>query len=177
MRAEEGMTEAARKRSVVVGLRLPRARRVRGHVTGWVVSHDARGLVVDYDGNPHGPLAARATVPVGEDQAALDPGARREVLLVFEHERSDEPIVVGWLEPGPAARAPATGPAPAPGSKVEAKVDGRRVVIEAEDEIELRCGEATLTLRRNGRVVIRGVYVETRARGVNRVRGGVVQIN
>lgn len=32
-------------------------------------------------------------------------------------------------------------------------------------------------LRRNGRVVIRGAYVETRSRGVNRIKGGSVQIN
>jgi hypothetical protein len=62
-------------------------------------------------------------------------------------------------------------------SAPDALVDGKRVVIEAADEIVLRCGKASITLRRNGRVVIRGVYVETRAEGVNRVKGGSVQIN
>ena len=60
---------------------------------------------------------------------------------------------------------------------LEALVDGRRVVVEAEDEIVLRCGEASITLRRNGRVVVRGTYVETRSKGVNRIKGGSVQIN
>lgn len=60
---------------------------------------------------------------------------------------------------------------------LEALVDGKRVVIEAADEIVLQCGKASITLRRNGRVVIRGTYVETRAEGVNRVKGGSVQIN
>jgi hypothetical protein len=58
-----------------------------------------------------------------------------------------------------------------------ARVDGQRVVIEGKDEIELRCGSASIVLRRNGRVVIRGLEVETRARGVNRIRGGSVRIN
>ncbi len=56
-------------------------------------------------------------------------------------------------------------------------VDGQRVTIEGHDEIVLRCGGASITLRRNGRVVIRGVYVETRSSGVNRIRGGSVRIN
>ena len=60
---------------------------------------------------------------------------------------------------------------------VEARVDGRRVELEAADEIVLRCGKASIVLRRNGRVVIRGTYVETRSRGVNRVKGGSVEIN
>ena len=34
-----------------------------------------------------------------------------------------------------------------------------------------------MTLRANGKVVIRGAYVETRARGTNRIKGGSVQIN
>src|SRR5690606_21602326 len=98
------------------------------------------------------------------------PGA--EVLLVFEGERSDRPIVIGVLRPrvsGPAA--------PGPGHPVEALVDGTRVVVDAQDEIVLRCGKASITLRRNGRVVIRGTYVETRSEGVNRIKGGSVQIN
>jgi hypothetical protein len=107
------------------------------------------------------------------DPSPADARARApEVLLVFEEERSDRPVVVGWLDPPPAAREEGTSTRPA-----EARVDGRRVVLEANDEIVLKCGEASITLRRNGRIVIRGVYVETRARGVNRVKGGSVAIN
>ena len=36
---------------------------------------------------------------------------------------------------------------------------------------------ASITLRRNGRLVVRGAYVETRAEGVNRIKGGSVKIN
>jgi hypothetical protein len=160
------MGEPARKTAVVVELKAPRARRIRGHVTGRLVGRTEAGeVLVDYPGNPHGPLVARTTVLLGERAGA----ELSEVLLVFEGERSNQPVVVGVLR--------------APGDKVvgeggrEALVDGRRVVIDAVDEIVLRCGEASITLRRNGRVVIRGAYVETRSRGVNRVKGGSVQIN
>lgn len=59
----------------------------------------------------------------------------------------------------------------------EAMIDGRRVVLEAADEIVLRCGRASIVLRRNGRVQIKGAYVETSSEGVNRIKGGTVQIN
>ncbi len=57
------------------------------------------------------------------------------------------------------------------------EIDGRSVVLEGKDELVLRCGEASITLRRNGRIVIRGVQIEVRAAGSNKIRGGSVQIN
>jgi hypothetical protein len=60
---------------------------------------------------------------------------------------------------------------------VEADVDGARVRICARDEVVIQCGKASITLRRNGRVVIRGTYVETHSEGTNRIRGGQVRVN
>lgn len=131
------------------------------------------GPLVEYAGNPaRQPVFARALTQV----EPMDPpaGAAVEVLLAFAEGDPGLPIVVGVLRPP----RPAPGAAlQAPAVPVEALVDGRRVVLEAQDEIVLRCGEASLTLRRNGRVVLRGAYVETAAKGVNRVKGGSVKIN
>ena len=44
-------------------------------------------------------------------------------------------------------------------------------------EIELRCGKASLILTRAGKVLIRGAYLLSRSSGVNRIKGGSVQIN
>jgi hypothetical protein len=66
---------------------------------------------------------------------------------------------------------------PAPELPLVVRADGKRVAIEAFDELELRCGKASITLRRNGRIVIYGTQVETRSRGVNRIKGGSVKIN
>lgn len=140
---------------------------MRGHHTGWIAASDGEQVLVDYADNPHGPLPARTTVEQASLRAAHAAAAdgRCAVLLVFEQERSDQPVIVGLLNPAP------------PCKPVEALVDGKRVVLEGQDEVVLRCGDASITLRRNGRVVIRGTYVETRAQGVNRIRGGSVQIN
>jgi hypothetical protein len=171
------MGDAAMKRGTIVRLNLPRARRMKGHVAGLLVGRDERGVLVDFAGNPHGPLVARATVPL--EGVVIDgaPAKGPEVLLVFEHERSDQPIVVGLLGLTSEQKAPTAPLAHPPKGRLEAVVDGARVVLDARDEIVLQCGEASITLRRNGRVVIRGAYVETRSRGVNRIKGGTVQIN
>ncbi|HWH21644.1 MAG TPA: hypothetical protein VN671_14000 [Solirubrobacterales bacterium] len=49
--------------------------------------------------------------------------------------------------------------------------------ITARDEVVIECGQASITLRRNGRVVVRGTYVETVSSGTNRVKGGQVRVN
>jgi hypothetical protein len=139
-----------------------------GHIVG---VQDGRWLV-DYPDNPHPPLPARTIVHFTADAIERAAQANAEVLLLLEDQRSDLPIVIGLLTP-PTTLAEDAQVA----SHFEAVVDGERVVIDAKDEIVLRCGEASITLRRNGRIVVRGTYVETRSKGVNRIKGGTVQIN
>jgi hypothetical protein len=83
----------------------------------------------------------------------------------FEHEA---PLVVG------VTRAPRRDGGPARWTLVE---DGGKVLIEAADALELRCGEAHISLRADGRIHVRGVDVTTRARRTQRIRGGTIQIN
>ena len=60
---------------------------------------------------------------------------------------------------------------------VQATLDGEQLVLTAQNEIVLRCGKASLTLTRAGKVLIRGTYLLSRSSGVNRIKGGSVQIN
>jgi hypothetical protein len=94
---------------------------------------------------------------------AADRGAR--VLIVYADGDALTPIVVGLLHERAAAVSPGL------------IVDGERLVIKAEREIELRCGEASIVLTRAGKVLIRGNYVLTRSRGANRIKGAFVDIN
>jgi len=58
-----------------------------------------------------------------------------------------------------------------------AEADGRRVVIKGHEEIVLPCEETSITLRANGKVIIRGAQIESHARGLNRIKGGGVKVN
>ncbi|MCX4240948.1 DUF6484 domain-containing protein [Paraliomyxa miuraensis] len=138
--------------------------------TGRLVGHNEQGrLLVDFPGNPFGPLRARTTVVLAPDDLQRAVQEQRAVLLLFEEGDPGRPIVVGLLQD-----VATSAPPPLP---VEVQADGRRVEVEAADELVLRCGDASLVLRRNGRVIIRGTYVETRSQGVNRIKGGSVLIN
>jgi len=117
--------------------------------------------LVDYPGNPSGQaLLARTTTNVGSSERGQD------AVLVFEDGDPAKPIIMGLLQ----------------NSSNEPKSDEPAAEVEtlefrANREIVLRCGDASITLRSNGRLVIRGAYIETRASGTNRIKGGAVLIN
>jgi hypothetical protein len=169
--------------------------------TGWLVGADGEGRpLVDFHGNRAGPLVARRTLPLEPEVLQRAVAHRQGVVLLFENGDPRLPLIIGLVQtesatplldavlaapsaeaPSEAERAPepesAPEPAEAQAQPVEAHVDGKRVVIEAADEVVLKCGQASITLRRNGRLIIKGTYVETHSAGVNRIKGGSVQVN
>jgi hypothetical protein len=52
-----------------------------------------------------------------------------------------------------------------------------RVTIEAGETLTLKCGESSVDLRADGRVMVRGQDVLLRAKGTQRIRAGTVAIN
>jgi len=100
----------------------------------------------------------------------------REVLLVFEEGDLDRPIVLDLLE-SPLGELLRPASAAAPRRTRDAFVDGRRVVIEADQEVVLKCGKGSITIRADGRIVVKGTRILSRAEGLNRIKGGSVQIN
>ena len=51
------------------------------------------------------------------------------------------------------------------------------VVIEAGESLTIKCGEGSVDLRKDGKVMIRGSDVLSRAKRTNRIKGGSVAIN
>jgi hypothetical protein len=147
---------------------------IAGVALGEVVEvPSGQGARVDFPGNPAGrAVAAVSTVPV----TAADVG--RAVALGFQGGDPALPIVLGFVwypdEPaiGEAELMQAVGMEP-----VSVVSDGERVVIEAAREITLRCGRASITLTRAGKILLRGAYLLSRSTGVNRIKGASVQIN
>jgi len=129
-------------------------------VVGRLIRSGPEGEFVDFADNPLGrPIIARTTT-------ALDPAAvGGDAVLLFENGDPTLPIVVGAIRPAGLK------------SGVAAELDGERVLLTADREIVLRCGEASITLTRAGKVLIRGTYVLTRSSGANRIKGAVVEIN
>jgi hypothetical protein len=59
----------------------------------------------------------------------------------------------------------------------EVLLDGKRITLEAQEEIQLKCGEGSITLRKDGKIIIKGTHLLSRSTGSNRIKGGSVQIN
>jgi hypothetical protein len=147
---------------------------------------DMGSPLVDFPGNPTGaPLAARSSVRI----TAAD--LRRSVVLMFEDACPRRPVILGLLEEAPA-RLDASHDASPPAANDSAhqdlalaidpdcfsvEDDGRRLVVSAEQELVFRCGRSSITLTKAGKVLIRGAYLLSRSSGVNRIKGGSVQIN
>ena len=138
---------------------------------------------------------ALATIPV------LPQYIGRQVALMFSQGAESKPIIIGFihsplrqvLETVLAITNSAIGEnldevvfsePLASGVDVSQKssknvlyIDGKQLVLEGHDEVVLRCGDASITLSKNGKISIRGKYLLSRATGVNRILGGSVQVN
>ena len=51
------------------------------------------------------------------------------------------------------------------------------ITIKASESLRLQCGEASVDLRADGKVMVRGEDVLLRAKGTQRIRAGTVSIN
>jgi hypothetical protein len=110
-------------------------------------------------------VAARSTVDVHAGHVG------RPVILFLEQADISKPIIMGVLRGDEDASALSESALAA----VEA--DGERIIVSARHQIVFQCGKASITLMASGKVLIQGTYVLTRSSGVNRIRGGSVQIN
>jgi hypothetical protein len=129
--------------------------------------------LVDFSSNPSGfPLSAKSLVRLGQEALGA------EVALLFETGDICKPIIMGVIQaPKVVAKETQILMPGQRGSVTGVECDGGKVVVSAEREIVLRCGEASITLTRAGKILIKGTYVLSRSSGVNRVKGGSVQIN
>jgi len=141
-----------------------------GVVVGTLSSFDEAGQpwVALPDPESGRDLPARSIVVL--DQGHLG----SQVLLAFERNDRRKPIVIGVMQESGSAK-PTAPDQKLPG--VEADLDGETLVLSAKREIVLRCGKSSITLTRTGKVLIRGAYLLSRSSGVNRIKGGSVQIN
>ena len=110
---------------------------------------------------------ARTTIPLLRAQIGCD------VVLLFVQGDVRRPIIMGVVRDRREVMETASPSRP----PMNVQVDDQRLVISAEREIVLRCGEASITLTRAGKVLIKGTYVVSRSSGYNKIKGAAVDIN
>src|SRR6266700_3913915 len=113
---------------------------------GRIVRVTSEGRVwVDFPGNAQGPVPARSIVEISRDAAPV--GDTTPVLLVFDLGDPSQPIIVGMV------RDTLVTPPPSATDPREAMVDGKRITLDAQEEILFRCGKSSILLRKDGKIV------------------------
>ena len=152
--------------------------RIEGVRVGKVVNVDESGRIwVKFPGNGQGPVAARFTRSV-KLQALRDAASSgQEVLLVFENNSPRQPIIIDTMFSLLDEVTASPSFALEREELEHVMVDGKKVILDAQEEIVLCCGKASITLTQAGKVIIRGSYVLSRSSGVNKVKGGSIELN
>lgn len=151
----------------------------QGMRIGRIVGVDPQGVVyVDFQGNDRGPLAARLTGTMRSNLEDLGWSAVSQVLLLFEETDPARPVVIDVIV-GTVRADTRKEPIALQVDKGQEEVtmDGKSVTFNAQEQIVLKCGKASITLTKAGKVLIRGAYLLNRSSGVNKIKGGSVQIN
>ena len=151
--------------------------RIDGVVIGVLLGFgdDGAPLVVFPGNAEEEAIAARTTAALGNDDVGAD------VALMFEEGDPRRPLIMGrLLHPDveitePAEQEPAAEDLAA--DELDVRIDDQRVELAADKEIVLRCGKASITLTRAGKILLRGAYIFSRSTGVNKIKGGSVQLN
>jgi hypothetical protein len=98
----------------------------------------------------------------GEEPLRLACGDR--VLVWLSGLEGERPMIIGRIGPSHLPPAPKSDPP-------------RQLVIEARESMCLKCGDGSITIRADGKILIQGKDLVSRALRMNRIKGGAVSIN
>lgn len=86
-----------------------------------------------------------------------------QVLVWIPTDGGNNAVVLGRI--GASQTAPEHGEVP------------ETVLIEARQSLTFKCGSGSITIREDGKILIKGKDLVSHAKRLNRIRGGSVQIN
>lgn len=124
-----------------------------------VASDEHLGALVSFAGNEEATCWCPLLEPMDGHRLRLQVG---DTVLVWCDPDSELTVITGRI-----ARSSQRGGA--------AVAD--ELVIEARTSLTLRVGDGSITIREDGRILIRGKDLVSHAKRTNRIRGGSVQIN
>jgi len=137
------------------------------HATiGVLIGFDGGGRpLVAFSNNPQSTaISASYTLPLSHDNVGS------KVALVFVNGNIEQPMIIGLVRDsikGQQSRSPA-----------KVFVDEQNsLTLTAKHQITLQCGDSSITLTEDGKILLRGNYISSRASGMQTIKGGSVQIN
>ncbi|MFT5717161.1 MAG: hypothetical protein ACI9T7_001347 [Oleiphilaceae bacterium] len=157
-------------------------------LVGKVVSvNDHGNPMIAYDETTQiQPIEALTTVPINEVSVGKD------VAISFAQNQGGVPIVMGVIRrilddvisqqvhdfsSSAAVQGEESNQLNAAVVKPEIIVDGNKLELSAADEITLRCGKSSITLNKNGKILIKGEHMLNRTSGSYKIKSGSIQLN
>lgn len=145
---------------------------INGVRVGVIFSMEKNGkIVVDYPDNPVGPLCARSVINL------TFADKNKEILLAFVNGNPQLPIITGLIQNKPVITEPSEELLINRKSVKEITMDSERIIFDAKKEIVMICGEGSVKMRRDGKIVIKGTNLISRAKATNKIKGASVNIN
>ena len=133
-----------------------------------VVALDERGVpCIDFPGNLDGPQVAKLALSAVDAERLARHWQDTEVLIVFAGEDIRQPVITGLVRNSLKDIA----------YEMQDWEGFRQLVLKAEEELVLQCGDAKIVLRRDGKLTIVGKEILSRALERHRIRGATVAIN
>ena len=144
--------------------------KLNGVVIGILVGiTDNDDLLVVYPSNPNETaLKAKTTVTLNNTDIG------KEVALMFEGGNPKQPLIIGRIQNPQEINKPQQD---TEDETTDVEVDGQQITLTGKQSIRLKCGKASITLTKEGKILMRGTYILNRSSGANRIKGGSVQIN
>jgi hypothetical protein len=124
--------------------------------TARVVHVDEASLLVSFTGDDVAEIRSRVRGPLGD----LEPLAVGDEVMVAGNE--DRLILWGRIVPVGQEEHPR---------------QRDTLVLEARDSLTLRVGDGSITIRADGKILIKGKDLVSHAQKMNRIKGGAVAIN
>ncbi len=146
--------------------------------TGTIAPSDNPAIIrVQCGNNPPQP----ARLIAGIDRAALSGSENigREVLVIFINGDPEKPVIIGMLQNmiDDLVDMEIEPEEPQHNQPTHTIVDGKHITLEAENQITLKCGKGSITIQKDGKIIVKGSNLLSRSSGLNRIKGGSVGIN
>lgn len=105
-----------------------------------------------------------------------------KVLVVFEQGELEKPIVTGVIQTSLEASQQPAGSQPTAEdqslrSKRKLTVGGKTLYIGAEQDIVLECGKSSIRMTRQGKIILKGTDIVSRALRNNKIKGSSINLN
>lgn len=154
-----------------------------GLLIGKVIALNSHGNpMIAYDEQTKStPVEALTTVPLTNTAIGQD------VAVSFAQNQGGTPIVMGVirrvlddvlnLEAGNVQTNTEIETSETKDPKPEILVDGNKLELSAAEEITLRCGKASITLTKAGKILIKGEHMLNRTSGSYKIKSGSIQLN